>query len=84
MAQKREVRIREDFLRELRGKAAEMRLNDRLLAEAADISPSTFCRRKKDPDGLTVAQLRRIITVLEPDKDVVLALIGYREAREPT
>ena len=48
------------------------------LAELVDIPYATFWRRIKDPDTLTVEQLRRIIKVLPIPPEAVLAFLGYK------
>ena len=68
---------KKDFLKAFRRGQAEadlMHLND--VAEAAEIPYSTLWKRMREPDKLTVSELRKLITVVPIAPLDVLAFLG--------
>lgn len=78
LRQKPEESAKEAFLREIRTKQGYYNLRtQRELAESAGVSQTTIGRRIREPDDFTVAELRGVVTAINPDPAIVLALLGY-------
>ena len=71
------VAARDGFQREVRVKRAELDMTQRLLGDRIGVCPSQMSKLLSDPDSIDVGKLRRIVSVLDPDPCVVLALLGY-------
>lgn len=70
----------EDFRRELYICMANIGLRyDKDLSELSGIPNSTMAKKIHSPSGLTVAQLRKIISAVWPDPVAVLKFLGYSE-----
>lgn len=68
----------EGFQTEIRKKQGEYDLMSvRALAREIGIPHTTLGPKLKEPDKLEVADLRKIVTTIDPDPGVVLALLGY-------
>lgn len=70
---------KEDFVRAVGHRQVELKLSDRELAEAAGIAHTTFWRRMKDPDQLTVGELIRLIRASGLGPGAALGLLGYKD-----
>ena len=53
------------------------------VAEMAGIPHTTLCKRIREPDTMTVSEMRRLFLVVRPPADVLLRMLGYsvREIR---
>ncbi|MBQ9838983.1 MAG: hypothetical protein IJO56_05805 [Oscillospiraceae bacterium] len=68
----------EDFRREVQTQQGRRGLmSQQSLADASGIPRPTLRKRLLQPDGITVAELRKMVTAVSPDPLVVLTLIGY-------
>lgn len=67
----------EDFRREMRARMGYHDLSQRDLAQKANISQSTVSNRLRDPNDITVGELRSMNKVLGLNPGIVLALLGY-------
>lgn len=67
----------EDFRREMRSRMGYHDLSQSDLAGKTPMSQSTISNRLRDPDDLTVGELRSLNKTLGLDVSVVLALLGY-------
>ena len=67
----------EDFRREVRARMGYFDLSQRDLAEQTCMSQSTVSSRIRDPNDITVGELRSMNQVLELDLMIVLALLGF-------
>ena len=47
------------------------------LAEAAGMPPSTLWKRMQQPDTMTIGELKKLVGVVPIDPGAVLALVGY-------
>ena len=69
----------EDFVKEILRQKIECGIkSDAELARSTGISPATLCKRKKEPDTSTVAELRELVRELNPDANVLLKFLGYQ------
>ena len=76
--QKAEAYAEEDFRREVRSRQGYYDLmSQQALAEKADIPRPTLRKRLLEPEGMTVAELRKLVRTLKPDPKILLLLIGY-------
>lgn len=74
---------RDDFLREVRVRMAYLNIPcNQDLADLAGIPNSTLTGKLKEPDKLTVDQLRRIVQVIDPDPEVLLKFLGSNRKKE--
>ena len=67
----------EDFRREVRSRMGYLDLSQRDLAEQTCMSKSTISSRIRDPNEITVGELRSMNKVLGFDPAIVLALLGF-------
>lgn len=67
----------EDFLKEIRVRMAVYDINQTQLAELTGTAISTLSKRMKDPDGMTAAELRRLVRAIKPDPITFLKFCGY-------
>lgn len=67
----------EDFRREMRSRMGYHDLSQRALAEKTDIAQSTISNRIRDPNDITVGELRSLNKTLGLNPAIVLALLGY-------
>ena len=67
----------EDFLKEIRVRMAVYDINQTGLAELTGTAISTLSKRMKDPDGMTAAELRRLVRAIKPDPITFLKFCGY-------
>ena len=69
-----------DFLQDLRSKQGYYGLrSDRALAQAAGIPSTTLYPKMQDPKKFSVADLQKIIPVINPDIGILLKLLGYSD-----
>lgn len=74
-----ECYAKEDFLKEIRCRQGEHDLMSvRALASAAGIAHTTLHEKLREPDRLTVADLKKLTATIRPNPFVVLALLGYK------
>ncbi len=67
----------EDFRREMRSRMGYHDLSQHGLAQKTDISQTTISNRIRDPNDITVGELRSFNKVLGLSPSIVLALLGY-------
>lgn len=67
----------EDFRREMRSRMGYHDLSQHELAQKTDISQTTISNRIRDPNDITVGELRSFVKALGLNPAIVLALIGY-------
>lgn len=67
----------EDFRREMRSRMGYYDLSQSDLAGQTVLSQSTISTRMRDPNSITVGELRSLIKVLKLNPRIVLALLGY-------
>ena len=67
----------EDFRREMRSRMGYHDLSQHGLAQKTDISQTTISNRIRDPNDITVGELRSLNKVLGLNPRIVLALLGY-------
>lgn len=67
----------EDFRREMRSRMGFHDLSQRELAQKANVSQTTISNRIRNPNCITVGELRSINKVLGLNPGIVLALLGY-------
>ena len=65
------------FQTEIRVRRAEIGLPQKSLAEALGIAPSSVSALLANPDKISVGRLREIVHTLNPDPQIILALVGY-------
>ena len=76
--QKAEAYAEEDFRREVRSRQGYYDLmSQQAQAEQADIPRPTLRKRLLEPEGMTVAEMRKLVQTLKPDPKVLLLLLGY-------
>lgn len=68
---------RQNFLREVKVRRVYENMTQKDLAEEVGISPSSMSELMAHPDKITIERLRTIVTILRPDMEIVLKLIGY-------
>lgn len=67
-----------DFLKEIRIRQGEFDLmTQTALSAAVGIPQPTMCKRMRDPDTITIPELRQIVQAIKPDAAVVLTWLGY-------
>lgn len=69
----------EDFRREMRSRMGYHDLSQHGLAQKTDISQTTISNRIRDPNDITVGELRSLNKVLGLNPRIVLALLGYTQ-----
>lgn len=47
------------------------------VAAMAGIPHTTLCKRIREPDTMTVSEMRKIFRVIRPPAEVLLGLLGY-------
>lgn len=52
-------------------------MSQQALADAAGIPRPTLRKRLLEPEGMTVAELRKLVAAICPDPEAVLSLVGY-------
>ena len=67
----------EDFRREMRSRMGYHDLSQHGLAQKANVSQTTISNRMRDPNDITVGELRSFHKVLGLSPAIVLALLGY-------
>lgn len=67
----------EDFRREVRARMGYHDLSQADLASKTPMSQSTISNRLRDPNDITVGELRSLNKALGLDPVVVMALLGY-------
>ena len=67
----------EDFRREMRSRMGFHDLSQRELAQKANVSQTTVSNRIREPNDITVGELRGFVKALGLNPAIVLALIGY-------
>lgn len=67
----------EDFRREMRSRMGYHDFSQTDLASKTPMSQSTISNRLRDPDNITVGELRSLNKVLGLNPAIVLALLGY-------
>lgn len=67
----------EDFRREMRSRMGYHDLSQQGLADKTCLSQSSVSNRIRDPDSITVGELRSMNKVLGFNPAIVLALVGY-------
>lgn len=68
----------EDFRRNIRQQQGYYDLMSvRSLAKAMGVPHTTLSPKLKDPLKLTVEEIQKLVSVLHPDIDILLALLGY-------
>ncbi len=73
--------IVQDFQREIRMQQGYYNLmSTRALAAVVGIPHNTLNPKLRDPRRFTVANLQKIVPVLHPNPEVVLALLGYSKS----
>ena len=74
---------RDDFLREVRVRMAYLNIPcNQDLADLAGIPNSTLAGKLRNPDSMTVSQLRKIVQVIDPDPEVLLKFLGSHMRKE--
>ena len=76
--QNHEVYLRKDFIAAVhigQGNAGLMQKKE--LAEASGIPYSTLRKRLDDPENLTVAELRKLVTAIPLAPEALLTFVGY-------
>lgn len=72
-----------DFLAELESRKVMNGIRtDRELARILAISPPVLCKRKKDLDSMTVAELRDLVVKMGMSAGPVMALIGLKPGKD--
>lgn len=67
-----------DFRKALRHSMVDAGLdNQREVANASGIPHSTLCKRIREPDTMTVSEMRRLFAVIRPPAPILLNLLGY-------
>lgn len=67
----------EDFRREMRSRMGYHNLSQHGLAQKTDISQTTISNRIRDPNDITVGELRSLNKILGLNPAIVLELLGY-------
>lgn len=67
----------EDFRREMRSRMGYYDLSQQALADQTSLSQSTISNRLRDPNDITVGEMRSLNKALELNPAIVLALVGY-------
>lgn len=67
----------EDFRREMRSRMGYHDFSQRDLADKTIMSQTTISNRLRDPNDITVGELRSLNKALGLDPTIVLALLGY-------
>ena len=67
----------EDFRREMRSRMGYHDLSQRELAQKANVSQTTISNRIREPNDITVGELRGLVKTLGLNPSIVLALLGY-------
>lgn len=75
--QRAEIYANEDLCKELCGRMGYLGLSQRDLAQATGISQSTISNRIRNPNSITLCELRTLVRALKPDPATVLASLGY-------
>ena len=74
--------LQSDLLREIRVRRAFLDIpRDQDLADMTGIPLSTLWGKLKEPEKMTVLQLRKIIRALALDPEIVLRFLGYDGAQ---
>lgn len=67
-----------DFQQEIRRQQGHYNLMSiRALAGAMGVPPTTLNPKIKEPSRLTVEELQKMVSVIQPDIGVMLTLLGY-------
>lgn len=70
----------EDFRREVRIRQGYYDLmSQQALAEYAGLPRTTLAKRLSAPEGMTVEELRKLVTAIKPDPLIILGLLGYAQ-----
>lgn len=67
------------FRREIGAARVRSGMKQRELAEALGVAPATMSRMMDDPDKISLGRMRRIVELIRPDIEAVLAMCGYGE-----
>lgn len=67
----------EDFQKALRHALAENDTSRKSLAEQVGTAYSTFCKRMKKPDELSLGELQKMLMVIHIDPGALLKFVGY-------
>ena len=62
----------------IRSRKGYLNMTDGQLADAIEISHSTYSRHKSNPMDMTLEEFRRIISVLKLPEDVVMEVLGMK------
>lgn len=67
----------EDFRREMRSRMGYHNLSQHGLAQKTGISQTTISNRMRDPNNITIGELRSFNKTLRLNPAIVLSLLGY-------
>lgn len=67
----------EDFRREMRSRMGYHNLSQQDLADLTCLSQTTVSKRMRNPNDITIGELRSLHKVLGLDPAIVLALLGF-------